>query len=172
MRRTLMALVLALLPVAAAAQAAPAATDPVAAELARVNATLKEITALLKGQSDIQDLDLLMKRVQLGESQVAELDRQLRSDESELRGLETQRSNSELRMRAIAAQLKRDSQDQKPGELEAISEQAAEELRRTRQRMGQLAQEIAALQNDLATRQEDLRGWQALLDRRLSRHVG
>jgi predicted nucleic acid-binding Zn-ribbon protein len=172
MRRTWMALFLVLLAAGAAAQGGPAVPNPVAAELARVNATLKEMTALLNRQSDLQSLDLLMKRVQLSESQVAELERQIRTDQSELRGLETERANDELRLSAIGAQLKRNNPEEHPAELEAMSAQATEALKRTRLRIGQLNQEIAGLQADLASRQEDLRGWQALLDRRLSKQVG
>ena len=94
MQRTLIGLVLALLPLGAAAQQAPLSADGLAVEVARVNATLKEIVTLLKRQSDIQSLDLLVKRVQLSDSQVAEQERRLRSAESELRNLEREQSSN------------------------------------------------------------------------------
>ena len=84
MRRTSMTLGLLLLPAIAAAQSA---SDPVTAQLDRINATLKQIVELLNHQSDAQDLDLLMKRVQLGQSASpragALADEPLRPDELE-----------------------------------------------------------------------------------------
>jgi chromosome segregation ATPase len=151
---------------------APAPPADVATELARVNATLKEIAALLNRQSDLQGVDLLMKRVQLSQSQVTELQRQIRTAESELRSLERERDNVETRLKTIRAQEERNRPGEPPTELEAFSAQGTAELQRIRLRAIQLNQELATLQSDLASRQEDLRGWQAVLDRKLSRQAG
>jgi chromosome segregation ATPase len=172
MRRTWMVLFLALLPAGAAAQGASAPADAVAAELARVNATLKEIATLLNRQSDLQGLDLLMKRVQLGESNVTELERRLRTAQDELRGLEGQRSSLELQMKVADSRRERATGDYPKGELEMMATQSEEALKRLRQRAGQLMQEIAALESEIGTRRDDLRSWQTVLDRRLARHAG
>lgn len=170
MRHTWLALLLALLPLGAAAQDAPASTDTVVAELAKVNATLKEIAALMNRQSDMQSLDLLLKRVQLSDSQVAELERRLRSAESELRDLESQRGSTEMQLTMLTARLEKGQEPS--GELKAMSTQTEEALKRIKQRMGQLTQEIVSLEGDLATRRDELRSWQSILDRRLARHTG
>ena len=172
MRRTWIALWLALLPAAAAAQGASAPADAVAAELARVNATLKEIAALLNRQLDGQSLDLLMKRAQLSESQVTELERRLQSAQGELRSLESERSTLELRLKEASAQLEQARPDSPTSEFETIAAKAAGELKRVRLRIGQLAQETSALESELATHREELRSWQSLLDRRLAKHTG
>ena len=167
MRRTFLALPLVLLPLNAAAQAPPVPADP-GMELARINATLKEIAALLKGQSDLQGLDLLMKRVQLSESQLAEHERRLRGSESELRSLESERGNLEMRLKMFTSQVERAPKEDFP-QLELVSAQAEEELKRVRQRIALLRPEIVALEGDVQSRADDLRSWQSLLDRRLAK---
>jgi hypothetical protein len=46
------------------------------------------------------------------------------------------------------------------------------ELKAVRQRSGQLAQEISAIQGELAARRDELRSWQSILDRRLAKQTG
>jgi predicted nucleic acid-binding Zn-ribbon protein len=167
MRRTFLALPLALLPLAAAAQAPPVPADP-GTELARINATLKEIVTLLKGQADLQGLDLLMKRVQLSESQLAEHERRLRGSESELRSLESERGNLEMRLKMFTSQVEKAPKEDFP-QLELVSAQAEEELKRVRQRIAHLRPEIVALEGDVQSRRDDLRSWQSVLDRRLAK---
>jgi peptidoglycan hydrolase CwlO-like protein len=171
MRRTLTALVLALLPLGAAAQGTPVPVDGMAAELAKVNATLKEIAALLGKQSDLQSLDLLIKRVQLSESQVAEHERRLRIAQSELQRLEDERSNHEMRIQMFNERFKR-GDTQEADQIELMVTQMENELKRNRQRTAQVTQEIATLQGDLGPRRDDLRSWQSILDRRLARISG
>ncbi len=176
MHRTWKALslaLLALLPVAAAAQDPPPPADPVAAELARVNATLKEIAALLNRQSDLQSVDLLMKRVQLSQSQVADIERRLRSSEGELRSLETERTNLEMRLKMFTTQIERGGAGDVPtSEFESMSVQTEEELKRNRRRIAELRQEVAALEGELGSRQDEMRSWQSVLDRRLAKQGG
>jgi len=164
MRSICMAVSLALLPAVAAAQQTP--SDPVAAQLAQVNATLKQIVALLDRQSDVQDLDLLMKRVQLSDSQVAELERRLRSAQGELRNAEEVQANVEQRAKAVTT-----AAEIPPNDREQLLARAQTEQTRQRQRIGQLTQEIAAIESELAKRRDDLRTWQAVLDRRLAKHA-
>ena len=171
MRRTLMTLWLALLPMAVSAQNVSPAGD-VAAELAKVNATLKEIVALLSRQSDLQSVDLLMKRVQLADGQAADLERRRRSTQDELRGLESERNNVEMRLKMFGSRAEHADAEKVEGSLAIMTEQAERDLKRIRQRIGQLAPEIAALEGDLATRREELRSWQQDLDRRLARSGG
>src|SRR5262245_5914570 len=137
MRRTMMTLWLALLPLAVSAQNAPPAGD-VAAELAKVNATLKEIAALLNRQSDIESLDVLMKRVQLDDGQVTDLERRLRSAQDELRGLEGERNGVEMRLKMFSSRADHADAEKVEGSLAIMTEQAEKELKRIRQRIGQL----------------------------------
>ncbi len=176
MRRISRTLLLALLPLTpmAAAQDAPPSGD-VAAELAKVNTTLKEIAVLLGKQSDQQSIDLLMKRVQLSDAQVTELERRLRSDQSELRGLESERNGTELQLRFLATRMEQVEQGkntESPDDLKSMTVQFEGMLKRIRQRMSQLNQEMATLEGELSTRREELRSWQLTLDRRLARQGG
>lgn len=162
MRRTSMTLGLLLLPAIAAAQSA---SDPVTAQLDRINATLKQIVELLNHQSDAQDLDLLMKRVQLGQSQVAELERRLHDARAELRSVEAEEVNFEGAVKVLGED-ERQTADVRAAEvarMEAV-------LKRVRQHHAQAAQDVATLESELATRRDELRSWQAALDRRLSKH--
>ncbi len=178
MQRTLTTFLLALLalsPIAVAAQDAPTPAGGVAAELAKVNATLKEIAALLGRQSDMQGVDLLMKRVQLSDGQVAELERRLRSHQDERRQLESERTNTELQLRFLGTRLEQIEQgksSESPDDLKAMLVQLEGGLKRTRQRISQLNQEIAVLEGELSNRREELRSWQSTLDRRLARQGG
>jgi peptidoglycan hydrolase CwlO-like protein len=168
MRRTMMTLWLVLLPMSAAAQSAPA--DPVAAELAQVNATLKEIAALLSRQTDLQSVDLLMRRVQVSDYQVTELERRLRSAQEELRNLEGSRSSMETQLTILES--RKEKGDERPEDLKMMAADTEGGLKRTKQRISQVKQEIAALEGELATRREELRSWQSVLDRRLARYQG
>ena len=57
---------------------------------------------------------------------------------------------------------------------EAATEIAQTEggLKGIEQRIGQVTAEIATLEGELSIRREELRSWQAVLDRRLARHQG
>ena len=169
MRRTWMMLCLLLMPVIAAGQAA---TDPVAVQLEQLNATLKQLVALLNRQSDLQDLDLLMRRVQLGDSRVAELERRLRAAEGELRSEQAKQAALEQQLRSAKAELQRRNPSIPADELQSLVARTEAELKTAGQRTSQLTQEIAALQSELAARRDELRSWQSVLDRQLAKHSG
>ena len=172
MRRTWMTLCLSLIPLAAAAQVASAPSDPIAAQLEQLNTTLKQLVVLLNKQSDLQDLDLLMKRVQLVDSRIGELERRLRTAEADLRNEQTKQATLEQQLKGVNAELQRHNPNIPATELEAMAAHTEAELKRVQQRGSQLTQEIAALESELAARRDDLRSWQGILDRRLAKHAG
>lgn len=91
-RAAIVCVLLMLAPISVRGEEAPGAADPVVAELAKLNGTLREIAALLRKQGEAQDLDLLMKRLQLAETRLADSEKALKSAESERRSLEEERS--------------------------------------------------------------------------------
>jgi len=169
MRHPLIVLLLALLPVGAFAQSAPAPADAAAAELVKLNATLKEIATALSRQSDLQSVDLLLKRVQLSESQAADLERRLQSAQAERNSLENERRNTEMRLKMFTSRLEK-GVEVASAEIEAMTTQMEGELKRIRQRVGQLTPEIDAVESELATRRDEVRSWLSVLDRRLSKY--
>jgi chromosome segregation ATPase len=163
---------LILITVAAAAQSVPAPADPVAVQLEQLNGTLKQLVILLNRQTDLQDLDLLMKRVQLGDGRVAELERRLRMEQDDRQALEKEQATLEQRVIEVNAELQRHNRNIPATELESMASHTEAELKAVRQRSWQLAQEISAIQGELAARRDELRSWQSILDRRLAKQTG
>ena len=147
----------------AAAQQVPQA-DGTAAELAKLNATLREIADLLGRQVEQSGLDLLMKRTQLAQAQVERAEAELKAVEAEKASAEEQKSQVEARRELAATQL----EQAQPAEREAVQKMWETELATLNLRVRTADGQIAILQNRIAAAQEDLRGWKTLLDRRLS----
>jgi len=161
-----------LITAAAAAQSVPASADPVAGQLEQLNGTLKQLVVLLNRQTDLQDLDLLMKRVQLGDGRVAELERRLRMEQADLQAAEKEQAALEQRLIEVNAELQRHNPNIPATELESMVAHMEADIKTVRQRSGQLAQDVAALQGELAARREEVRSWQGILDRRLAKMGG
>jgi hypothetical protein len=136
----------AAIPARAQEPAAGRSDTAVVQELAQIRAALKEIAATLARQAEHSQIDLLMKRAQLAAGEVERGELQIRTFE-----------NVEARMADAAA-----------AEREAMTAQIEGEQKRIAQRLRVLEGQIAELQNRLATRRDELRDWQAVLDRRLS----
>jgi chromosome segregation ATPase len=150
-------------------QAQPAAGggDPVAVELAKLNATLKDIALLLRQQGESGELELLIKRVELAETRLAERERALAAAEAEQRSLDGERSQLELSLEMIAAQAERGGGELPDTQAEAMTAQTEAQLRRVRQRTAELAREIAGLENAIASQAAEVQSWKSILDRRL-----
>ena len=136
--------------------------DASARELAKLNATMREVADLLTKQVAQGQLDLLMKRTQMATDQVERAEAQLRQAQDERVLVEAQRSR-------LQSQREMTAQGKMPeAERDTILAGIDPELKRLAQRQSTLEGQIAELQNRIAERQDELRGWQALLDRRLS----
>jgi len=136
--------------------------DASARELAKLNATMREVADLLAKQVAQGHLDLLLKRTQMANDQVERAEAQLRQAQDERASVEAERSRVQSQ-RDMAAQGKMPE-----AERDAILAGTDRELKRLAARQSTLEGQIAELQNRIAERQEEVRGWQALLDRRLS----
>ena len=142
--------------------------DPVAAELARLNATLKEIVTLLRQQRESDELGLVIKRLELAEGRLAEDERRLAAAEGNRRSLESERTQLEMRLKMMASELERHG-DVPVAEVEAMTTGLEAELKRVRQRAAEMDGEIAALEGDVAARRREVEEWKTVLDRRLAR---
>jgi chromosome segregation ATPase len=142
---------------------------PIARELATLNTTLKEIAQLLRQQVEVQDLDLLMKRLQLSEGQISDTEKRLSSARGELRSVEAEIGDLERR-RQLPEELEQAGSGMEPAQAEAIAAQAESELRVVRKRIGEITNEIADLEVRLSEQREEAKGWRSVLDRRLAAH--
>ncbi len=173
MRRSLLwtLLSLTLLPLAApgAAQDPPAPPQAAqAAQLAKIQVTLEKIAATLARQSEGQDLDLLMKRVQLGVSQISEVERRLKDAETRREQIQDRKVQHEMQIRMFEARSERaESDGMSPEDREAFVLNMQDQLKRTTQRITTANAEINELQSRVTEAQSDLESWKTDLDRRL-----
>ena len=137
--------------------------DASARELAKLNATMREVADLLSKQVEQGQLDLLMKRTQMALDQVERAEALLRQAQDERASVEGERARLEGHRDVISAQEKMPA-----AERDAAIAGIEAELKRMAQRQGALDGKIVDLQNRIAEKQDELRGWQALVDRRLS----
>jgi chromosome segregation ATPase len=137
--------------------------DASARELAKLNATMREVADLLGKQVAHGQLDLLMKRTQMALDQVERAETLLRQAQDERASVEGERARLEGHREVISAQEKMPAE-----ERDAAIAGIDVELKRMAQRQSTLEGKIIELQNRIAERQDELRGWQALVDRRLS----
>jgi chromosome segregation ATPase len=148
---------------------APAADD-VAMELAKLNTTLREIVGLLRKQQESDELALLVKRVELSEARLAERERALKAAQSERRALDSERGHLEMRLEMLAAEVDRRGSEIPTAEVETMTKRIEADLRRLRQRSNEVANEVAGLENAVASQSAEVQAWQAALDRRLGDH--
>lgn len=140
---------------------APEAPD-VAAELAELNDTMRELRDLLVRQLEAQSLDLMLKRAELASTEVSQLESRLRSAEATQASLEDERRRLTTRMEGFR------DQDLENPEIRMMERQFAQELEILDERLRDGQARIADISARLARKQEDLRAWQMTLDRRLS----
>lgn len=153
----------------AAAGVAEEPVPNVAAELVKIHAALEKIATLLARQSDSADVDLLMKRVQLGQSRISEYERQLK--DAEKRREELQDRKTQLEMQVQMTRTRNDNASEprmSPEELDSWTQRFDEQLKRTNQRLSEASAEIAEIQGHLMESVEGVRDWQVVLDRRLA----
>ncbi len=147
--------------------ARPAEESALAGELARLNATLIDIRALLEQITETQGLDLLMKRMELSSAQVMETEKRLRSAESERSSVEDQRASMEASLQSYLARVESGSTKAPTEQLEAFTDQYETRIERLDARMERLDDEIAMLGNLLSAKRRELEDWREHIDRRL-----
>lgn len=170
--RTLRIAVLAALlavPLSAAPPSAPTA-GTIPDELSRLNHTLEHIATLLERQVDGQNLDLLLRRVEIGSRRVTSLEQQLEKAESDKRNLEDQSYRLRSQVAAMKSQLdgmSADEQAANQNNYELGMKNMKDEVKLSDFRVQQATQRVLDLQNELDARKRDLQGLQDLLDRKL-----
>ncbi len=173
----LFALPLAAAPPPAPASATPAARPavappaaPVPEQLAHLNATLEHISQLLERQLDGQKLELLLRRVEIGNRRVTSLEQELERADGDKRAMEDQR----YRLRAQIDSMTQELQAMSPSELEEKRQEYRHRLQNAQTELNvidvrhqEATQRVLDLQNELEGRKHDLQGLKDLLDRQL-----
>lgn len=150
---------------AAAQASAPGVT--LAEEMAKARVALENIVTVLEQRAGAQDLDVLMKRVQIAATRLTSVESALRAAQADWNALETERSGVELRLGQLRLRAESGGEGVRPM-FELMAESTETERKRVLQRMIQLTQEIAARRAELDRRRDELADWQRVLDRRLA----
>lgn len=157
---------LALMPMAIAQ---PADTnESVRDQLARIDASLKEIARSLKQQADTQQADLLLKRVSLALTQLAAGEERLKRIDDEIRTVgerdaELRGSMKMFESKSPASESAAATQREQIAEFNRL-------LARSEERLAALNQQRIETQNAIEAYRRDAREWQASLDKFLTSH--
>ncbi len=148
----------------AGAQEPPAETS-LAAELARLSSSMREIVKLLERQVEGQETSLLIKRVELsGRTLIAKKER-LHKARSEAVSLGEQEEGLARLLETLGSELSETAEDdaQQQMQLDMMEQQ----LRSVKRRRQDLERELMVLENEVAIEEEDMEVFEAVLDERL-----
>ena len=166
-KMTIAAVLLFVLMPIAAAQSADT-NDSVRDQLARIDASLKEIARSLKQQADTQQADLLLKRVSLALTQLAASEERLKRIDDEIRKVSDQDGELRSSMKMLenktpASETAATTQRDQIAEINRL-------LARSEERLTTLNQQRIETQNAIESHRRDAREWQASLDKFLANH--
>ncbi len=153
---------------AAEDQAQPAPT--IEGELARLNRTLERIVGLLERQVEGQQLELTMRRIEVASSLSRSLAEELRRAREQRAAHEEERTRVQGRLASLAEAIESGDESvfgTSPAQLKQYTDQMGLELKLATDRIRDLDLRIAELENELASRRQEIRAWQDLVDRRL-----
>ncbi len=163
---------------AAAQPPAPPGETSVGVEVARLNASLQELVALMKKQLDGQRIELLMRQVELKRSKLAPFEAELRSTRAARDGAEQELQNLKVNQEQMEQSLEAElgSTDGTPEQAEQMEKMVEQSLRHfvlqtkmTRDRLASLEQKLQILDSDAATARAEVEHWEALVERELQR---
>ena len=145
-----------------AGSSAAAAEDRAAHDdLAEMNATLKEIARTLRQQAETQKADLLLKRVMLATTQLANAQDRLNRIDRELSALDAERLELEN-------QLASQKEAGPSGDAPARARETKSRWQSVQDRLSALRQERGFADNDISALRREARDWQTLLDKTLT----
>jgi chromosome segregation ATPase len=155
--------------------AAEAQSTSLEQEVTKLNQSVQELVALLREYLAHQEVDLRLKRVELGLQKLVPLNQELttlrakKSADEELLGqLRSARTALEARESQDGDGTGADPQAAQAATDDAVRKvQLEEEAKRLKRRISEAEQRIAELENVLAQEQRNLQLWEAEVDRRL-----
>ena len=137
------------------------ATGP-APELTELNRSLQEIAAVLRELLDAQQIDHLMKRVQLQRDSLAPLEEELRRTRSSREG--TAEQIQELTAHQTFLEEVAQENPESIEDYRIESRQIELQIKVLAAKLEPLEQRIFDMENDLRGRQAEIRDWEDLLD--------
>ncbi len=157
-----------LLIISPGAAARPTTSDdqPVRAELAEINVTLKEIAAILKQQAAAQKGDLLMKRLTFTSTQLAAAQEKLKRLDQEIRVLREESADLEGRLSRMQTETPPPEETATTRRTRTL--QIRSSLAAIQDRIGAVSQDKVAVENDVEALRREARDWQTLLDKTLT----
>lgn len=165
-RRIVLGLLVAALYAPPMAAQTPSASDtePVVAELRKLNLMLSEITKLLGQQVAVERLSLLIKRVESEQGVIRNLENRARQIDAEVALVERARGLQVNALDAWSLQLQELPSEADGAPLEARLSEGRAELEGLEQRGLQLAEEKEAVEAEIVAKRQELETWTALLD--------
>lgn len=172
---SVLVLALLLFPVLAASQTptsdeSAATPGTIEEQLVRLNRTLERIAALLERQLESDEIDLTLKRIEMGESRISSLEDELAdarsrrtSTEDEIQGLRMHLQNIEQELATASAE---ELEGDRSG-YDMMTRQATGRLGQLENRLQETEARIYEIENELTRRRADLRSLQEAVDRRL-----
>ena len=149
----------------AASPALAAEDQPTHNDLVEMNTTLKEIVRALKQQAETQKADLLLKRVTLATTQLANAQERLSRIDRELAALENERGEVEA---VMAAAQREQTPPADPVAAQARTAEIKRHWQSVQDRLNGLRQERVVAENDLGALRREARDWETLLDKMLT----
>ena len=160
--------------------AAPAPTPPpaepahpiadVGTELAAIRVTLADIAALLKKQTDQNELSILMKRVELQQFLLMENNRQLQTLRDSREATESQIESMTDSMHEMEDDNPVDERTATGEDLEQLrmrrrwKERMEREQAKSAEQVKKINAQITELESQTATTRDDISRWQAMID--------
>ncbi len=164
-------LTLLLVPVAFSQEESPAADETsLGSELKSLNETMRQIADLLQRHLETNEVDVYLKRLELGRQKLAPTESELRSAKSKKEGVEDERKS----LMAWSARLEEESEREDVSALDD-SEDVSARMRREletqveqlKDKSWELDQKIIELENELARQKEDVEALEVWIDERL-----
>lgn len=152
-----------------ATPSSPSPNGSLEQEVRQLNRSVQELVALLRDYLSHQDVDLLLKRVEIGLQKIAPLDQELK----DLRVQKAADEESLNQMRIAMTMFQTLEQDGAGSEASEDTAQIAQkvqleaEVKRLRRRISETEQRIVEVEGKLTQEQRDLQQWETLIDRRL-----
>lgn len=170
----LLGITLAVVVAAPAAAETPAPADPAARlvqEVGALNRNLERVATLLEEFLAKQEMDMLMKRIEFKSRRLSPLEQELRDARQERSRREEERSSLRVQLEEMERALE-DEETEGAGapHIEwTPTTKALMETRMTflRDALDALDLRIMELENDLASRREEIEGWEEFLDKEM-----
>jgi chromosome segregation ATPase len=170
----LLGITLAVVVTAPAAVETPAPADPAARlvqEVGALNRNLERVATLLEEFLAKQEMDMLMKRIEFKSRRLSPLEQDLRNARQERSRREEERSSLRVQLEEMERALE-DEETEGAGASHiewppGTKVQMETRMTFLRDALDALDLRIMELENDLASRREEIEGWEEFLDREM-----